>query len=174
MHDINVILSQDENFNFVGVQFRGPDGRPGYADSAPWLRDEDLNKERKRELTQRYTNNNRKTYYYKTFEKFEIGDMAVVDSPVGGLVVTDVVAIDCMLEAGERPCRWLVQKVDMTQYLASMAREKEVNAYLGKIRLNELRNNAFKGLTESLAPGEVNSLISIAKGQKDVTPQNKE
>ena len=58
---------------------------------------------------------NPKKYSYKTFLDLEIGDECIVDSPLDGTTVVVVVGTDnTALE--EFPCKWLVQKIDMTDY----------------------------------------------------------
>jgi len=56
-----------------------------------------------------------KSYSYKTFETFEIGDEAVVDSPIDGLAIVVVVGLDpTMLE--ENRLKWVVQKINTAEY----------------------------------------------------------
>lgn len=68
-----------------------------------------------------------KVYAYKTFEVLEPGDFAVVETPTNGFQVVKVVEEADMLELNASvQYKWLVGKVDFTQYQQSRELEATI------------------------------------------------
>ena len=68
-----------------------------------------------------------KVYAYKTFEVLEPGDFAVVETPTSGFQVVKVVEEADMLELNASvQYKWLVGKVDFTQYQQSRELEATI------------------------------------------------
>ena len=163
MHDVNIILAQDPNFNFVGVQFRDST----HSATDPWV-EPDYNPppafDSHGHTRKKKKPNGQKVYYYKTFENFDIGDFAIVDSPSSGLVIVEVVEINCLLKVEGNKYKWIIQRIDPTIYQDSLAREEKVIEYLNQSRLNKLRKEHFEQLTEEMTDAQKNELIGVAKG----------
>lgn len=143
MNDTNLILAQNKNFTFVGVRFL--DG------------------------------NNPTSYYYKTFQKFEVGDQAVVDSPISGLTVVEVTQVDCMLDVCNHDngnYKWIVQKVDMTDYERCRDLEKEVTKHVLGMRFNKVRKEAEEMLTEQLGQDDYMKLVQLVNPDEVLNPES--
>lgn len=102
-----------------------------------------------------------KTYHYKTLEKFEEGDKAVVDVN-GELKIVEVVSIDCMLDLSSHiSYKWIVQKVDFTEYERCREIEKDLKRQLNTARVAKLRRGVEEDLKAELGEDEVKKLVRL-------------
>ena len=89
-------------------------------------------------VTVKFPNNSAKEYYYKTLDSsIEVGSHVVIDSPFSGIIALPVEAIANAKIAGVSnqllgSLKWVVQKVDFTNYLDNTAQEKQVKEDLLK------------------------------------------
>lgn len=137
MQEINLILAQDERFNFVGVRFK-----PAFRDQA----------------------HNPKVYHYKTIEQFEVGDLAIVESPTDGFVIVEVVETDCLSQITDKyRYKWIVQKIDSSNYEKHLEMENGVVAKINSMRLKKMRREYEKELQLTLGDDGVEELNSLVK-----------
>jgi len=137
MNTIDLLLAQNKNFKFIGVNFT-----TFYSDSTKPLKAG-------------------KTYYYKTTEDFEIGDDAVVDVH-GELKIVRITELDCMLDINTNiKYKWIVSKVDKTEYERCQEVEKELTCQINTIRVNQLRKECLKEIKEELGSAEVKKLVKL-------------
>ena len=110
----DVIASQNENFRFVKVRFKHEGG--GFSS---------------------------KEYTYKTLDAtLEAGDEVIVKSPTKGMVIVSVTEVLSYYEVSEEfnfSIKWVVQKVDTTEYLARIEKERGVAKKLSEIIANEMQ-----------------------------------
>lgn len=125
MQEVNLLLSEDKRFNFIGVRF----SHNAHAHCEGHY--------------------NSKIYHYKTIEEFELGDFAVVDVS-GELKVVKVVEVDCVCQIGSTKYKWTVQKVDTTQYTNCLAVEEKLTVAINKLRIAQLRREVEDNLLEEL------------------------
>lgn len=131
MQEINLILSENKDFKFVGVKF-----------------DE----------------NAHKVYYYKTLLDFEVGDKAIVDSPYEGLVIVDVVEVKSALQVdGNFRYKWIVNKVDLTEYQRLNEQEEKILETLAEYRGSILKKEMYESLKEELGTTKVNQLKKLSR-----------
>lgn len=89
-------------------------------------------------VTVKFPNNSEKEYYYKTLDdSIEVGSHVVIDSPFSGIIALPVETIANAKTAGVSnqllgSLKWVVQKVDFTNYLDNTAQEKQVKEDLLK------------------------------------------
>ena len=104
---------------------------------------------------------NPKGYHYKTTEKFEVDDKAVVNVN-NELKIVEVVAVDCILNLSSHiKYKWAVQKVDFTEYDRCQTVEKELQTQLNSLRLSKLRNNLETELIAEIGDDGVKKLIRL-------------
>lgn len=79
-----------------------------------------------------FNDDEKKEYSYKTLDDFEVGDKCIVDSPRTGYVVAEVVGLRrSPIEEGHL-LKWVVQKVDDSNYKSMVKNEK---AMAGQVAL---------------------------------------
>lgn len=132
MNELNLLLAQNKNFNFIGIKFRHQNG--GHSD---------------------------KTYFYKTLLQFEVGNECIVKSPHHGLEVVDVVEIDCMTEIESGSYKWVVQKVDTTEWSRCKDVEDQLQRTINSLRLTKLRKEFKNELIEELGVTAVRKLPKL-------------
>lgn len=102
-----------------------------------------------------------KVYHYKTVEKFEEGDLAVVDVN-GELKIVEVTSIDCMLDLSDHiNYKWAVQRVDLTEYNRCREVEKSLKRQLNSARIAKLRKGVEADLEAELGADEVKKLVRL-------------
>lgn len=137
MNTIDLLLAQNKDFKFVGVNFTS-----FYNDHSQALK-------------------TGKTYHYKTTEDFEIGDNAVVDVQ-GELKIVRVVELDCLLSLSDNiSYKWIVSKVDKTEYSRCQEVEKELTYQINTIRVNQLKRECLKEIKEELGAAQVKKLVRL-------------
>lgn len=121
----------------------------------------------------RFTDSN-KEYTYKTNDTFELGDSAVV-CPNGILKIVRISRVDetPQIDFGSNvEYKWIVQKIDTTNYANITDQEERMAVELRKSIANKKRNEVKAALIEQIgAEGEA-ELLSIIGNIKDcVKPQ---
>lgn len=95
---------------------------------------------------------NSKTYAYSTdVEDIEVGDTVVVESPSSGYTCVKVVGIDDSPVAVSKSTKWVVCKVDDTNYKDRLEREKQKGvliAKLQKLQKEVMERNQFEELAK--------------------------
>ena len=90
-----------------------------------------------------------KEYAYKTFLEFEIGDEAIVDSPVDGLTTVVVVGLD-PTPLGEHRLKWIVQAIDDTEYRQTVQLETLAVANISALMAEHKRTEALAMIKEAI------------------------
>lgn len=109
----------------------------------------------------RFAGSSTKTYHYKTLEKFEEGDLAVVNVN-GEFKIVEVIYTDCMLDLSSHiNYKWIVQKVDTTEYDRCREVEKELTRQLNSARITKLRKGVEADLEAELGADEVKKLVRL-------------
>lgn len=122
MQEVNLILSENPSFKFVAVKFQHENGK--------------------------YES---KVYTYKTHEDFEPGDLALVDSPFGGIKTVEVQKVLRPHEVeGQFRFKWVVQKVDTACYNKLNDAEDKIINTLATHRANKLKSEMYKELTAEI------------------------
>ena len=134
MQEVNIIMSQNPAFNFVGVRFIDNDGTLSY-----------------------------KTYYYKTVEELSEGDKVVVAvGPNLRFKVAEIVEVDCMYKVdGSFKYKWIVQKIDSSTYEDCLKVEQEVSEALVKTRMNRIREEIGEQIKETIGKDNYKSLVKL-------------
>jgi len=127
MKELDLLLAQNKDFNFVGVQFNG----------------------------------NNRVYYYKTTEKFEVNDYAIVSTSEGFKVVK-VVEVNCMLSISDHiNYVWIVQKVDTSKYDHCRKVEAELQSQLNTLRVAKLCKDVEAELAAEIGEDGVKQLVRL-------------
>lgn len=135
MQELDLILGQNEKFSFIEVVFN--DGS-------------DSNKDGKK-------------YHYKTVEEFTRGDKAVVNVH-GILKIVTITNVDCANDLQEHiSYKWIVQRVDFTNYEHCKEVEGDVKQKLNGLRVNKLRKELEADLKETLGSDGVAEIKKIAR-----------
>lgn len=124
MNIVNAIFAENENFKYVEVVF------------AP------------------YTGT--KTYTYKTLADVAQGDFVVVETPTNGYQVVLVLVVKKPEEVDfdvNFNYKWVVDKVDFTDYQKSVAAEREIKQAVtltkAKKAMREVRENLYNSMDAS-------------------------
>lgn len=105
----------------------------------------------------------KRTYTYKTTEKFEEGDRAIV-CPNGILKVVTVREVHDtpQIDFGSNiEYKWIVQKVDLESYNKRMEQEELMAVELRKSIANKKREEVKADLVKSLGVDDVNKLTAL-------------
>jgi len=134
MQEVNIIMSQNPAFNFVGVRFLEREGCLSH-----------------------------KTYYYKTVEQLAEGDQVVVAVGADlRFKVAEVVEIDCMYKVdGTFKYKWIVQKIDSSTYEDCLKVEHEVSEALVKTRMNKIREEIGEQIKETIGKANYKNLVKL-------------
>ena len=120
MQEINLILSDNPSFKFVQVRFPHENGGSS------------------------------KPYTYKTHINLEVNDFVIVQSPYG----VKVVQVSKLLSIHEADSnyryKWVVQKVDYTDYNYLNENEEHILGTLATIRAKKLKKEMYKELTKEI------------------------
>ncbi len=108
-------------------------------------------------------NEHGRPYTYKTFDTYEIGDHCVVDSPSEGLVVVEVVGTDITQLEDNRRYKWVVQKVDTTEYEELNAREEMAIMDLAGLIQENNRRETIKRIETILGEENQEGLKQLAR-----------
>lgn len=112
------------------------------------------------------------TYTYKTRLALAAGDEVVVETPSNGLQVVTITRVD------EEPdfdvnsvidYKWIVCKVDRTEYDAALARDAELHKEIAKVQRRNHREAAKNALAQSL-PGLATFLNAGKEPAPEVSP----
>ena len=95
-----------------------------------------------------------KSYNYKTFEDFEIGDFCVVKSPHDGYVVVEVVGVDCTLLEENTRYKWIVQRVDDSAFIEQNEKENIAIREISKLMLDRQRKKSADEIKELIGDKE--------------------
>ena len=109
-----------------------------------------------------------KKYTYKTFYDFEIGDKCIVDSPNFGYTVVEVVGLDSLDLESNIKYKWVIQKIDDTEYLEANRREELAIKAIHKMVMEKNRENAMSKLTETL--GGANEILQLSNELNEAFP----
>lgn len=94
-----------------------------------------------------------KVYTYKTLDDYEVGDFAVVFTPRNTFDVVMITRVDKVpqidVDSG-LSYKWLVQRIDATQYDSLVDREQEFNNKLLEVQASKLAEQAKAALGETL------------------------
>ncbi len=144
MNNVNLLLSQNSDFKFVGVKFYEQLQR-GQMPSLDGL--------------------SNKTYHYKTTLDLEVGDKVIVDTPSGELKIVEVVNIKELheLEDDKINYKWIVSKVDLEYYHKCKDTETEVKKQMNKMAFNKQREEYKAQLQERLGPDALITLEGLVK-----------
>ena len=105
------------------------------------------------------------TYHYKTILDLAVGDNVVVDTPSGMQVVRvyEVLTAD-QVDLSAYTYKWVVQKVDVTQYNELLDKETQLlNLIRAKQREHAAKAalNAFIGDTDEATQQQVKALVRL-------------
>lgn len=98
------------------------------------------------------------TYTYKAPIKagYKAGDLALVDSPKGGLCVVTILEVHDTPQIdvdADFDYKWLVQKVDLTEYKDIQAKEAQFRQLLNEMERAKVREQLKKDYVASLPEG---------------------
>ena len=103
---------------------------------------------------------NKKTYHYKTLLDVSVGDQVIVDTPSGEFKCVKVLSVKNVFEIEHYPnamYKWIVSKLDTTQYEANTAMEKELVMQANVITLRKQKEELMAAAKEQFGSG-LNSL----------------
>ena len=123
MNKLNALFAENENFKFISVVFSPFTGT--------------------------------RTYTYKTTLDVQEGDFVIVDTPNGGLSVVQVKKLNDFTDVNFNVTygyKWVVQKIDRTDYDELVVKEKQLAKTLNKVTakkvLHELRTSLLEDMSE--------------------------
>lgn len=96
----------------------------------------------------KFNEHSQKTYTYKTFDHYEVGDKCIVESPNDGYVVVEVVDTDASLLEANHRFKWVVQKVDDSNYKELNRKEDIAVKEISKLVREEKRRQTADKLKE--------------------------
>jgi len=106
---------------------------------------------------------NQKTYTYKAKldDEIMVGDVVVVDTPSSGFTIVDVVAVHAQPKLMQGiNYKWIVQRVDNTEYKKQLQVEAELSSAIEKEADANSRKRAAKALKKAYPDGsEVRSIL---------------
>jgi hypothetical protein len=106
-----------------------------------------------------------KQYTYKTIEDIKEGDSAVVDAPSGLTVVNVVEAIPAVeydMNFGF-PVKWVVQKIDCTNYERCVQMERQVRKQLSVLQQVKQRKEFILGLEQELGKDGIDAVKKLVR-----------
>lgn len=133
MNEINLLLAQNEAFRFVQVTFPGSPNKP---------------------------------YTYKTLTPFEPGDTAVVHTPSDGFKCVEVQKVLQLheLETSQHiKYKWIVQKVETTNYNELVDKENEAQALLNTSKTKKLVDELREDLVDRIGEDQVAELQKLTR-----------
>lgn len=81
----------------------------------------------------------RQQYHYQTNLDLAVGDMVVVGAPTTGYTVVKVASVDETVTGIETATKWVVCKVDDTEYTARIERAEKRALILAKLKKEQAR-----------------------------------
>lgn len=112
-------------------------------------------------------NENSKNYAYKTFEDFEVGDTAIVDSPYNGLVTVEIVKVHTFSEYGQDfKLKWIIQKVCTENYERIITMENKLSEKLSELKAARLAREFKETLALMVGDDSAQELIELTKSIK--------
>lgn len=155
MQKVNLILSHDERFNFIGVVF-DRDGQ---------IQTNHKGQVRGGAEVPFADTGNRKVYYYKTVdETFKPGDTCIVNTPSTGYCVALVVEVDAINRVGDYQYKWVVQKIDDTAYLEHNKIEEQVIEKINEVERSKIRKEFKEQMVLAIGEDgvkEINKLVKL-------------
>jgi hypothetical protein len=100
--------------------------------------------------------NTPKTYTYKARGHIEVGDCVIVDTPRNGLTLAHVVGVDKLPRIdidADFTYKWIVQRVDRTEYDRTMEQEKAFMDTLQEIERVRQRDLLMQSFRDHLPEG---------------------
>ena len=104
-------------------------------------------------------------YSYKTSLDLEVGDIVLVDSPSNGIVAVTVRSVNDTLSPNKEATKWIIQKVDFSEWEENVKREERKQEIKAKIeaKKEELEELAIYEMLAKSSP-EIAGLLEELKG----------
>lgn len=133
MSTVNLLLAQNEHFNLVKVAFK----------------------------------NGQRLYTYKSLiPDLEAGDTVIVESPSEGLVTVVVHSVHKLHELALKAdihYKWIVQKVDLTEYERVQSAEAEAQKVINNAQTKKLHEEMRENLKDQLGADTLETVTKLVR-----------